>query len=93
MNDLIDKVPRYVRYDFLMVLLGVLVAYFLFTNDKVYNEQTLKILFSIISASCLIYGLLEMKENYEKDKELQEMEREYQKRKKEQELLTLRKHP
>jgi len=34
-----------------------------------------------------------MKENYEKDKELQEMEREYQKRKKEQELLTLRKHP
>ena len=58
----------------------LITAYFLFTNNVISSNSTLRILFTVISVSCLLYGLLEMKNNYEKDKKIQELERAYRKR-------------
>ena len=78
--NFIEDVPRYVRYDFFMALFGIITAYFSFTNNIIFTNSTLKILFAVMSTSCLLYGLLEMKNNYEKDKKIQELERECRKR-------------
>lgn len=75
MNNITD-IPKYVRYDFFMALFGIITAYFLFANERVYENRTLRIIFAIISGACLLYGLIEMKENYEQEKQLIAVERE-----------------
>ncbi len=66
----IDEIPKYVRYDFFMALFGTLLIYLLCTNEILYKNSVLLILFSIIGVSTLLYGILEMKGNYERDKKI-----------------------
>jgi len=58
-----------------MALFGIIIAYFAFTNERVYNTTEIRWLFLIISSTTILYGIFEMKNNYDKDKELQEERR------------------
>ena len=71
----VEDIPRYIRYDFFMALFGIIIAYFVFTNERVYNTTEIRWLFLIISSTTILYGIFEMKNNYDKDKELQEERR------------------
>jgi len=71
----VEDIPRYIRYDFFMALFGIIIAYFAFTNERVYNTTEIRWLFLIISSTTILYGIFEMKNNYDKDKELQEERR------------------
>ena len=75
----LENIPKYIRYDFFMALFGIFVLYFLFTNDRIYNLLELKILFSVLGAATILYGVFEMKNNYDADKEIQEQKRELDK--------------
>lgn len=88
----LDDIPRYIRYDFFMAPFGIFVAYFLFTNDRVYSNPDLRLVFAALSVVTIFYGVFEMKNNYNKEKEVQEMKRETEKIKAIEELNKLRKH-
>lgn len=87
----ISEIPKYIRYDFFMALLGIIIAYFTFSTEIIYKNQLGRILFLVMSAACVVYGLLEMKNNYEREKELQIKEYEYRKKRIELKLSRLNK--
>lgn len=86
----VDDIPRYIRYDFFMALFGIVVAYFLFTNDRVYNNADLRAFLVTLSIVTIFYGVWEMKNNYNKEKEVQEIKQELEKLKAIKELNKFR---
>ena len=87
----VENIPKYVRYDFFMALFGILVAYFLFTNERVYDNPDLRAFLVTLSTVTIFYGILEMKNNYNKEKEVQDIKREIEKLNAEKELEKIRK--
>jgi arginine exporter protein ArgO len=80
MND-IESMPKYMRYDFFLAAIGILGTYFVFSNNLVYYNSVMRIIFICTSAFCFMYGLFEMKGNYEQEKIMQSLEREYRSKK------------
>ena len=64
MTPLLDEVPRYLRYDVFLSLLGVFIFYFTFTNTILSSSLTMWLASIMGACACLGYGLLEMKDNY-----------------------------
>ena len=91
MIEKLTDTPKYVRYDFFMALLGIFIAYATYTNNNLYNEILMRFLLLIISVVCTLYGIVEMKKNYEKDKEVQDIEYAYTKQRLIRDLLLLEK--
>ncbi len=73
----ITEIPHYLRYDFFMSVLGILICYFVYMNALIYADFLLRVLFLILGSSCLLYGIFEMKRNYEAEKQIEEKERIY----------------
>ena len=69
----IEDFPRYVRYDFFMAILGLLMFYFSFSNENIYNNFFFHWLLIIIGIICFIYGLYQMKKNYIKEQEIEDL--------------------
>lgn len=69
----LDELPRYIRYDFFMALLGLLMFYFSFSNDKVYEDFFFHWILIIVGIICFMYGFFQMKKNYLREQELEQM--------------------
>ncbi len=78
MEKLTD-LPKSVRYDFFMATFGMLTAYFVYTNENVYQTFVLRVLLIILACVCLLYGVYEMKLNYDNEIDLKLQERVYAK--------------
>lgn len=92
MIQTIADTPKYVRYDFFMAVLGLVIAYTGYTNESAYFSESVQFILIVAGAICLFYGLKEMKMNYEKDKELQDIEYAYTKQRLIHDLMRLEKN-
>src|SRR3989338_7147369 len=81
MMEKLTEMPRSVRYDFFMSVLGILICYFVYTNNHVYSDFFLRFLFLLLGVSCLLYGILEMKKNYQAQKKIEQKENTYKEQK------------
>lgn len=75
----LDDIPKYIRYDFFMALLGILIIYFVIVTDRIYNNIVLLNLFLSVGIPSFLYGIYEMKKNYGKEKEIQYLKMEHEK--------------
>ncbi|OGI64703.1 hypothetical protein A2642_01885 [Candidatus Nomurabacteria bacterium RIFCSPHIGHO2_01_FULL_39_10] len=69
----LDEIPRYVRYDFFMSLLGIIIVYFSFSNGNIYNDKTLHLGFLLFGAALSIYRIAEMSSTYYLEKKIQKL--------------------
>ena len=76
----LEESPKYIRYDFFMAIIGLFIFYFVYTNGVIYNDTTLRPIALIIGGSCLVYGVLEMKRNYDTEMELRDLQLRLEKR-------------
>ncbi|MBI5392620.1 hypothetical protein HZA96_02010 [Candidatus Woesearchaeota archaeon] len=72
--------PKSIRYDFFMALLGIVLLYFLNITPRLYEDSFKFILLLMIGTSSLVYGLFEMSKNYQKENEINNLERIIKKR-------------
>lgn len=74
LKKLPDELPKYLRYDIFMSLLGILTLYFSFVNERI--PVLLRVVIAAIGAGFFGWGALEMKANYEADKHISALEHE-----------------
>lgn len=89
MNSLYEELPRYLRYDIFLSLLGVFTFYFTFTNAVLSSSLALRLASILAASACLGYGLVEMKDNYDSFREVVNLRYTLEKK---QILQKLRKH-
>lgn len=65
-----QDVPKYVRYDFFVAILGLVMFYFAFSNEKIYLDTFSHWTLTLVGITCLIFGLYHMKENYLREREV-----------------------
>ncbi len=68
-----DDIPKYMRYDFFMAVLGVLISYFSFSNANIYGISTLRWSMFGFGAILSIYGIGEMSSTYYNEKKIQKI--------------------
>lgn len=71
----LDDFPKYVRYDFFMAILGLLMFYFSFSDDNIYNSFIFHWMLIIVGLVCTIYGIYQMKNNYKKEQKIETIRR------------------
>jgi len=74
----IDDIPKYIRYDFFMALLGLVIIYFVIITENIYQNTILTILFLFVGIPFFLWGVYEMKKNYDKEKRLQHLKMDYE---------------
>ena len=69
----LDDVPKYVRYDFFMAILGIFIIYFTFSNENVYKIEPLRWALFIFGVVLSVYGIAEMSSTYYSEKKIQKI--------------------
>ncbi len=82
----LEEAPKYIRYDFFMAIIGLFILYFVYTNQIIYDNTNLRAISLIVGCICLIYGLLQMKRNYDEEMELRALQIKLEKRRLNSEL-------
>ena len=75
-----EELPKYIRYDFFMAIIGLFILYFVYTNKLIYDDVYLRPITIKIVGLCFIYGVLEMKKNYDIEMELRDLQLRLEKR-------------
>lgn len=66
-----EDIPRYVRYDFFIAVLGIVIVYFAFSNSHVYDNSALRWGSFIFGVAISVYGMTEMSSTYYAEKKIQ----------------------
>lgn len=66
------EIPEYIRFDFLLVVLGAISFYFLITLENITGDA--KFLLFFVGALLFVIGISSVKYNYDLDMEIKELE-------------------
>ncbi|MFH0978793.1 MAG: hypothetical protein V1837_05830 [Candidatus Woesearchaeota archaeon] len=68
-----EDIPKYVRYDFFIAILGIFIVYFAFSNANAYGNTTIRWSLFVFGVIISVYGLAEMSSSYYAEKKIQKI--------------------